>query len=140
LSGKGIRVSGQSTLGIFATDVNNKESAVQIAPGLAYRRFAQEAMAAAGFKNPVEEIDNLYEKHLPSNEAYQGEADKFQDHYHVGMRVAKYLEIIERKAKTPDEYQKLYEAGRTEEGRKLHGGEEYMEILKKIPAYSPSSK
>ena len=140
LSGKGIRVSGQSTLGIFAYDLNNKDSAVQVAPGLTYRRFAQETMAAAGVKNAIEEVDKFYERYLPSHEAYRSETEKFHGHYNEAMRIAKYLEIIERKAKNPEQYLEMYEAGRKEETRGTYGGEDYLKATEGIPDYSPASE
>ena len=136
LAGQGAWVTdGSSKLGIFAQDVSNRESAVTLAPGLTYRRFAQAAVDAAGYKNPVAEVDELYDKQLPSEAEYAEEVQKFGPHYYEGMRVAKYLQIIETEAgDDPEKYLELYDAGRTEQGRRDHGGTAYEEAIKLIPA------
>ena len=141
LAGKGAWVTdGSSKLGIFAEDLSNRESAVTLAPGLAYRRFAQAAMDTAGYENPVAEVDELYEKQLPSEAEYTKEAQKFESYYYEGMRVAKYLQIIETEAgDDPEKYLELYNAGRTEEGRLKHGGTAYQEAIQQIPASQEQS-
>lgn len=154
LTGRGARV-GRSTLGIFANDVSNRESAVTIAPGLAYRRFAQAAMETAGYDNPVAVVDDLYDKQLPSDAEYTKEVQKFEPHYNEGMRIARYLEIIEDEAgDNPDKYLELYNKGRTEQGRLENGGTKYKEAIKPIktgqdqpagvkkgiPVYEPQSR
>ncbi len=154
LTGRGVRV-GRSTLGMFAQDVSNRESAVTIASGLAYRRFAQAAMAAAGYDNPVAVVDELYDKQLPLEIEYAEEAQKFEPRYYEGMRIARYLEIIEDEAgDDPHKYLDLYNKGRTEEGRLEAGGARYSDAIKPImaeqdqppgakkgiPEYEPGSK
>lgn len=72
-----------------------------------------------------------------------------------GMRIARYLEIIEDKAgDNPDKYLELYNKGRTEEGRLENGGTKYKEAIgliktgqdqpagvkKGIPVYEPQSR
>ena len=134
LTGRGVQV-GRSTLGMFAQDVSNRESAVTIAPGLTYRRFAQAAMDAAGYDNPVAVVDELYDKQLPSEAEYAEEVQKFEPRYYEGMRIARYLEIIEDEAgDNPDKYLELYNKGRTEEGRLETGGTKYKEAIKLIKA------
>jgi hypothetical protein len=55
---------------IFCFDINNRDSAFTQAQGLAYRRMAQEHLAAAGFVNPIEVVEELYKKYLPSDEEF----------------------------------------------------------------------
>lgn len=161
LGGKGVRVDNSSVLGLFANDVNNRESATQIAPGLAFRRFAQEALAIAGHPDPVGEVERLYEdlssgaKDVDEAEkGYQDEVEKFREHYQSAMEKAAYLKIIGEAMNNPEylkhngmnpeepavNYNKLFEAGRTREGREKYGGEKYTEAVKQIPEYRPASR
>jgi hypothetical protein len=56
---------------IFGYDVNNRDSALTQAQALAYRRMAQEHLAAAGFANPIEVVEELYKKHLPGDKEFE---------------------------------------------------------------------
>lgn len=144
LTGKGMAVLNEvgrrTTVGAFAVDVNNRESAVQLAPGLAYRRFSQQHLAAAGVPNPVDVVDALYEECLPTDEEYREEAEKFRDAYHETMERAAYLRVIEHiEHDDPDRYKELYAKGRTGEARVLAGGEAYLREKARIPPFSPSN-
>jgi len=96
LNGKGAPVPGsRSRSYVFSTDVNNRESATDVAPGLAYRRMAQEHLAAAGFKDPVEKVESLYQKHFPSDEAYAAEVARFAPHFDAAIIKAEFLKAAE---------------------------------------------
>jgi len=82
LNGKGAFVPGTRRLaGAFAIDVNNRESATDVAPGLAYRSMAAEHLAAVGVPNPLDEVDKLYLKYLPGDKEFAKEAATFEPHY-----------------------------------------------------------
>ncbi len=96
LNGKGAPVPGtRSKSYIFSTDVNNRESATDVAPGLAYRRMAQEHLAAAGFKDPVGKVESLYQTYFPSDEAYAAEVSRFAPHFDAAMIKAEFLKAAE---------------------------------------------
>ncbi|MDD9962937.1 MAG: hypothetical protein OXU70_12690 [Gammaproteobacteria bacterium] len=144
LTGKGMAVLNEAgrrtTIGAFAVDVNNRESAVQLAPGLAYRRFSQQHLAAAGERNPAEVVDALYEECLPTDVEYREEAEKFRDVYHETMERAAFLKVIEGvENDDPNHYEELYAKGRTAEGRELAGGAAYLREKARIPPFSPAN-
>jgi hypothetical protein len=92
LNGKGVKVPGTgNTSNAFAFDVGNRDSAVQVAPALALRRMAHEHLRAAGFDNPAQAIDELYNKHLPSDDEHNREAAGFAKHFDAGMVKAESL-------------------------------------------------
>lgn len=96
LNGKGAPVPGsRSKSYAFSTDVNNRESATDVAPGLAYRRMAQEHLAAAGFKDPVGKAENLYQKYFPGDEAYATEVARFAPHFDAAIIKAEFLKAAE---------------------------------------------
>ena len=141
LGGKGGWLSRKSIVGIFAVDTNNKESATQIAPGLAYRRFAQEHLAAAGFEDPVSTVEELYEELLPTDASYQDEVASFQKHYQDAMEIAAYLRNIKIQAgEDAVEYKRLYEMGKTPEGREKGGKSQYLIAQSLIPKYKYASR
>lgn len=120
LNGKGANIPGtRSKVGIFAYDVNNKESATEVAPSLAYRRMAQVHLAAVGSPNPVEEVENLYKKHIPSDADYINEVGRFEPHFDSAIDKALFAQAVESTAgDNKDTYQALIEKGRTPAGRK----------------------
>jgi hypothetical protein len=92
LHGKGAKVPGTgNTSNAFAFDVNNRESAVHVAPALALRRMAHEHLRAAGFDNPAQLVDELYKKHLTSDDEHNHEAAGFAKHFDAGMVKAESL-------------------------------------------------
>jgi hypothetical protein len=79
LNGKGAFVPGTaSKIGGFGYDVNNRESATALAPGLAYRRFAAEHLKAAGIEDAYDQVEMLYREHLPTDEVYAAEVEQFR--------------------------------------------------------------
>ena len=96
LNGKGAQVPGTGSMSyVFSTDVNNRESAIDVAPGLAYRRMAQEHLAAAGFDDPVGTVEGLYRKYFPSDEAYAREVARFAPHFDAAIIKAEFLKAAE---------------------------------------------
>jgi hypothetical protein len=96
LNGKGGRVPGtRNTAAVFATDVNNRESGVDVAPGLAFRRMAHEHLAAAGVQNPAAEVEKLYQRHMPSNTAHAAEVATFERHFDTAITKAAALKSAE---------------------------------------------
>jgi hypothetical protein len=90
LGGKGAYVPGSKNLAhAQAWDTNNRESAVQVAEGLAYRRFAIEVLAAAGVEDPVERVNSKYAKYLPSETDFATEVRGLdRDHSSVQVKGA----------------------------------------------------
>jgi hypothetical protein len=92
LNGKGDYVPGtRSRVGAFALDVNNRESATDVAPGLACRRMAAEHLAAVGVANPIAVVESLYAKHLPDHSEFDAEVRRFELHYESLSTKASYL-------------------------------------------------
>ena len=106
-----------------------------------YRRFAEEHLAAAGFPNPGEVLDQIYEELTPPDEAFMREVSRFEREYLEAMEKAAYLRAIEERAgDDAQRYRELFELGRTKEGRIAHGGSRYAEAVAAIPAFNPPSK
>lgn len=99
LNGKGATVPGtQSRVGGFALDVNNRESATDVAPGLALRDMAAEHLAAAGVENPFELLAAMYEEELPSHDDYDAEVVRFAPHHQSLAVKAEFLRAAEQAA------------------------------------------
>jgi hypothetical protein len=99
LNGKGAGVPGtRSKTNVFSTDVNNRESAYDVAPGMAYRRMAREHLAAAGFDDPSGEVDRLYDALLPGDDAHAEEAARFAPHFDTAMIKSEFLKAAEHAA------------------------------------------
>lgn len=142
LAGKGVR-HGDSWVGIFAYDVNNRESAVQVAPGLAYRRMAVQHLATAGRVDPVGDVEKLYEKHYGDDREYAKEVERFRGAFRSAMEKASFLRIAERIAgEDLFEFKRLYQAA--EQGgldrMKELGGEAYARDLEQIRDFQPASR
>jgi len=91
LNGKGDTVPGtRAKVNVFATDVNNRESATDVAPALAYRRFAAEHLAAVGVPNAVERVEALYAKHVAGIDEtdYDQEVARFRPHLDILQNAA----------------------------------------------------
>lgn len=77
LNGKGERIGGRSTVGIFATDLNNRESATDVMYAIAARDAAIAVLTQAGFEDPTGTLDVLYEAHKPTPDAFDAEVKQF---------------------------------------------------------------
>lgn len=94
LNGKGAAPPGsRSKVNVFATDVNNRESAVDVTPGLALRRMAQAHLAAAGFDDPLGEVERLYLAHLPAEKDHGDEVARFAPHFDRAMNKAVLVDV-----------------------------------------------
>ncbi|MCY4210235.1 MAG: hypothetical protein OXD47_05225 [Gammaproteobacteria bacterium] len=110
-------------------------------PGYIYRKFAEEHLALAGYSDPASAVNELYEQCLPDSEQYNHEVEQFGSHYRNVMEKAVYLDIIEKMVGDDSVlYKRLYEQGRTSEGRLANGGDAYKEALTQIPEYNPADK
>lgn len=106
--------------------------------GLACRKLAAAHLQAAGFDNPLETIAALYKECLPDEDDYSQEVRTFETDYFEAMRKAAYLRTIEEiAADDADEYARLYELGRCEEDRCVHGGDRYERLISEIPPFNP---
>ena len=110
IAGKGFRRADGSFVGIYAYDTNNRESAVQVAPGLAYRRLAMQFLAAGGRLDPVGEVEAMYLDMYPNEDAYREEVEKFRGDYESAMFKAALLRKAEELAGgDPGKFRSLYE-------------------------------
>ena len=145
IAGKGIKRHNDSFVGMYAYDVNNRESAVQIAPGLAYKRLAQQHLAAAGRLDPVGDVDRMYEDLYPSEEAYHAEVVQFSGDFESALHKAALMREADRMAKDdPATFKQWYEifseVAKTPEMLRELGRTAYEEELKQIPEFSPASR
>jgi hypothetical protein len=101
LQGKGTIVRGSEPdgpckkIGTFATDLNNRESAVQEAIGMAYRRFAGAVLKSAGYRRPEVELERLYAMHRPTRAAWEKEVAGFSKDFDSAIFKARYLQYAE---------------------------------------------
>ena len=110
-------------------------------PGYIYLRFAAEHLDAAGFKDPLDIVDALYQQCLPSEEEYQAEVARLEEYYFSVREKAIYLEIIEKLAGNDEEkYAQLYDVCWTKEGRLEFAGEAYKKAISNIPPFVPSER
>lgn len=120
LNGKGAFIPGtKSKVGIFATDVNNRESAESVAQGLALRRLAQAHLAAAGIEDPVGAVEKMYEELLPEDDAFDKEVKSFEADFDELMAMDEYLKAAKETADTDGEFfGAMAEKARTPASRK----------------------
>ena len=141
LSGRGVWGSEASLVGVYGPDVSNRESAVQVAPGLAYRRMAQQHLAAAGRLDPVGDVEAMYTDLYPDEEAYRNEVEAFKGNFDSAMEKAAYLRTVEsRTNENPQLHLEFYEKARTPEGRREIGRVAYEEERAQIEAFSPTGR
>ena len=144
LGAKGVRLPDGSYVGNFGNDVNNRESAIQLAPGLAYRRLAEQHLATAGRVDPVGDVEAMYRDLLPERSAYDAEVARFAEDFDSAMRKAAYLEAIEEISHgNAEEFAHLYSQGSTEPERLLRGGAVYQsKLLEAVQAerFNPAAR
>ena len=139
LGAAGVRRSDGSTVGIYAFDLVHKASGKQVAGGLAYRRMAEQHLAAAGRLDPVGDVEAMYKQaYAGKEEAYRAEVEKFRGDYDEVMQKAAFLRCAERSVARPEEYRARYEAAGDPERRRELGGEAYQRELQRIPEFNPT--
>ena len=117
------------------------EAGADNTPGYIYLRFAAEHLDAAGFKDPLDMVNALYQHCLPSEEEYQAEITKLEEYYVSAREKAVYYEIIADLAGNDEKkYAQLYDAGRTKEGRLKFAGDVYKEAISNIPPFEPVTR
>ena len=110
-------------------------------PGYIYLRFAAEHLDAAGFKYPLDMVDDLYQQCLPSEEEYQAEITKLEEYYVNAREKAVYYKIIAELAGNDEKkYAQLYDAGRTKEDRLKVAGDAYKKAISNIPPFEPVTR
>ena len=144
LGARGVRRPDGSHVGNFANDVNNRESAIQVAPGLAYRRLAEQHLATAGRIDPVGDVEAMYRDLLPDEAAYDAEVGQYREDFESAMHKAAYLNAIEEIAgDDAAEFARLYRLGANEADRILHGGAAYQAKLVEVAQsgeFNPASR
>ena len=145
IAGKGIRRTDGSFVGTYAYDTNNRESAVQVAPGLAYRRLAIQLLAAAGRLDPVGEVETMYRDLYPAEDAYREEVESFRGDFESAMVKAALVRKAEELAGgDPEAFRSSYEiyarlADQPEIlarlARVVYGNEDI-----RIPEFAPASR
>jgi hypothetical protein len=96
LNGRGVTLPGTSNLSnAFADDVSSRESAVEVAPGLALRRMAHEHLAAAGIEEPARIVEHLYRQLLPQDADHDREVARFAPAFERGMVKVESLKAAE---------------------------------------------
>lgn len=99
LNGKGGIVPGtRSLVGAFALDVNNRESATEVAVPMAFFRMAIEHMAAAGVPEPIREVEKLYARLQPDRGAFDNEVRSFERHYESLTAKAAFVQQAQKAA------------------------------------------
>lgn len=107
-------------------------------PGHIYLRFAAEHLDAAGFKDPLDIVNALYQQCLPGEEEYLAEITMLEEYYVSAREKAVYYEIIAELAGNDEKkYAQLYDAGRTKEGRLKFAGDAYKKAISNIPPFAP---
>lgn len=117
LNGKGgaVNIGGNQwrKTAVFAYDVNNRESAVETARGLALQRLAKEHLVAAGFEQADQMLEGLYRSLQPTDAAHDKEAAQFKPHFHAAMTRSSFLEAASMAANGDGEtFKKLAEVSR----------------------------
>jgi hypothetical protein len=120
LNGKGEPIPGsRAKIGVFATDVNNKESATDVAPGLAFQRMALAHLTAAKIPGAARVLDEIYSKSLrPNEEEFNKEVALFKPFFKEAMDRAAFLESVSKAVgDDPAAFKELATRGRAREGR-----------------------
>jgi hypothetical protein len=120
LNGKGEPIPGsRAKIGAFATDVNNKESATDVAPGLAFQRMALAHLTAAKIPGAARVLDEIYSKSLrPNEEEFNKEVALFKPFFKEAMDRAAFLESVSKAVgDDPAAFKELATRGRAREGR-----------------------
>ena len=138
MSGFGVRRNERSTVGFYFPDLIHKASCARLAADLAYKRLAEQHLAAAGSLDPVGDVDAMYrEVYADVEEAYRAEVETFRGDYQEAMQKAAFLKSVEGRASDPSEFRELYEAAGDPERRRELGGDAYLQALQEIPAFNP---
>ncbi len=107
---KGTRRKDGTSAGIYGYDVNNRESAVQVAQNLPYRRVAEAGLSAAGFVDPVGYVQRMYRDEIPAEQDYNDEVETFREHFETVMYKAALMRKAARDAgDDPDKLKEEYE-------------------------------
>lgn len=153
-------------LNAYAGDgTNNRETGVDVALRMAYRQLAQLHLSAAGFEDPVRQVEQLYDECIPSEEEFNAETASFEAHYRAAMEMAAFVSAADKAALgNKDEFARLMEVARSgtvddmkaaleskvSEARRLlqplslkayvQASAQFNEALDKIPPYKPASR
>ena len=127
-----------STVGFYAIDLFHKASIRSLGVDVAYRRLAEQHLAAAGRLDPVGDVEAMYREEFAGlDSAYRVEVEKFRHNYQEAMQKAAFVRIAERMSGNAAEFRRLYEMAGDPERRKELGGEAYLRAVREIPAFSP---
>ncbi|RJF96811.1 hypothetical protein D3870_20720 [Noviherbaspirillum cavernae] len=87
----------KSKIGLKAYDVNNRDSAYDVSPGLALRRMARAHLNAAGLNLGSDEIiESFYRRHAHvTDKSYSEETAKFKEHFTNAMDKAAFVNAVE---------------------------------------------
>ena len=140
---KGTRRKDGTSAGIYGYDVNNRESAVQVAQNLPYRRVAEAGLSAAGFVDPVGYVQRMYRDMIPDEKAYKEEVKKFQEHFETVMYKAALMRKAAREAgddpvRLKEEYERYAKLNATE--MKKLGRAAFAEEGKDVPEFAPAGR
>jgi hypothetical protein len=91
-NGVGAWASRKSKVGAFAFEVNNRDSSVADGPRMAAMRMAAAHLKAAGFSDPEQEVANLFDARIPSDEQYAKEVKQFARPFESLQRKARLVE------------------------------------------------
>ena len=97
-NGAGAALPGtRSKVGLVSYDVNNRDSAYDVSPGLTLRRMAQEHLYAAKLSGAAfEEVERLYDKHAKvAPAAFKAEVGPFSDAFDSGEKKAAFVTAID---------------------------------------------
>ena len=142
---KGTRASRESFIGVYAYDVNNRDSAVQVSSGLAHRRLAEMHLSAAGWLDPYGDVQKMYQDLYPNEEAYRAEVETFRGDFASATYKAALMRQAERLAgDDPNEFRRLYEiyAEAARDPNKLRdlGNQALAGESAEMPEFTPASR
>jgi hypothetical protein len=100
---------------IFAIDLNNRESATDVAPRAVWGFWSQAHLTAAQVPDAGAVVQSLYAAQRPSEEAYQEEVATFKDEFDRVMQRACFAKAAQLAAgDDPVEFKRLMESTRSD--------------------------
>ncbi|MBP0597285.1 hypothetical protein J8I26_04165 [Herbaspirillum sp. LeCh32-8] len=98
LNGLGVALGNRSKVGLVAYDVNNRDSAYDVSPGMTLRRMAQEHLYAVGLSGAAfEEVEKLYAKHSAvDRKTFDAEVAQFSDAFDSSQHKAAFANAVDK--------------------------------------------
>ncbi|TWC67347.1 hypothetical protein [Herbaspirillum sp. SJZ099] len=91
---------GRNKVGLVSYDVNNRDSAYDVSPGLTLRRMAQEHLFAAGLTGAFNVVEGMYDEEAEIDaDAFRAEVSKFADAFESGQKKTAFVKSVEKAVK-----------------------------------------